>query len=252
MRVSFLLILGLGLATLNPAPLMAQTAPAASSPRAVAQAAISALDAGRWEAVPPLVDPAELERFRRKRLWWMRMMEAERKKLASGEISMRFVNPDVPPAVREWFDKQSEEHAVREPGATFAGVTSMAELERLSAPEMLARFLQAREHRYVGDPWPGDTATHLVTLRNLREVRRIIGELSEGDSLVHILYRHHLERDGKPDGPEQVLVTTTRRTPQGWRLLLNSELFSVADAGPDVSESELKNSTGGGTDSGRP
>ena len=250
MRVSFLL--PLGLATLTPAPLMAQTAPAASSPRAVVQAAITALDEGRWEAVPPLVDAAELERFRRKRLWSLRDLELHQRKVAAGETTMRFVNPDVPAAVREWFDKQSEEHAAREPRATFAGVTSIAELERLSAPEMLARFLQAHAKRYVDVSGPGETQAPRSAPPQLREIRRIIGELPERESLVHVLYRYHLERDGKPETPEQVLVATTRRIPQGWRLLLNSELFSVADAGPDVSESELEDSIRKRNNSARP
>jgi hypothetical protein len=226
---------------------MVQTAPVPSSPRAVVQAAITALEARQWEAVPPLVDPAELERFRRKWLWWSRSMESERTRQAAGETAVHYVNPDLPPAVVDYYERLSEEQAAREPGATFAGVRSIAELERLSASEMLAQFLEAHAQRYVDVPGPGDPPTARAAPPQFREVRRIIGELPEGDSLVHVLYRHRLEVNGKSEGPEVVVAATTRRTPQGWRLLLNSELFSVADAGPDVSESELEHGAGGGT-----
>lgn len=252
MHISSWLVLGLGLATLTPAPLMAQTAPVPSSPSAVVQAAITALDSGHWEAVPPLVDPAELEHFRRKQLLRLRMMESERRKRAAGETTVRFVNPDVPAAVVEYFERWSEESEAREPEASFAGVTSMMEFERLSAAEMLARFLQAHAQRYVDIPGPGDTATRPSTSSALRDIRRIVGEAPEGDSLVDVLYRHHLAREGKSDSPERVLVVTTRHTPEGWRLLLGSELFSVADAGWDVSEAELEDRTGRGNDSARP
>ncbi len=246
MRVSSLLVIGLGFAPLTSSPPMAQTAPVPPSPRAVVQAAITALDAGRWEAVPPLVDPAELERFRRKQLRWMRDLQSERKMQAVGDTTMRFVNPDVPAAVVEYFERQNQERLAHEPGATFAGVASMAELERLSALEMLARFLRAHAQRYVSIPKRGEADEARPAPPQFREIRRIIGELPEGDSLVHILYRHRVQIDGKPEGRETVLVATTRRTSQGWRLLLGSELFGVADAFPDVPEPET--GTAGGSE----
>jgi hypothetical protein len=97
----------------------------------------------------------------------------------------------------------------------FARVETVQALEALSAEEAFARWLEGHEMKpqnYDGRP--------PVALRT------ILGAVTEGDSVVHVVYRIHTDvgRYGRTNETE---VITAKRDSVGWRVLLNRDLSMI-------------------------
>jgi hypothetical protein len=91
--------------------------------------------------------------------------------------------------------------------AMFAPAKSYAEIEKLPAERVYALYLAAVMKR-VGSAGP------------LQVSNAVLGEVPEGDSLVHVVYRQRV-RSGSA-GANNVAVLTLRRTPGGWKVMLDA------------------------------
>ncbi|HEX6071326.1 MAG TPA: hypothetical protein VFZ18_15945, partial [Longimicrobiaceae bacterium] len=204
---------------------------ATEGPESMATAAFRALDAERWDEFVGWLDPEAVEEFRagQLQLW----KPHERRPLTADDILRH--QPDMPPEAVEYYLKrlQSGDRDGAGIGASFEGVRSLDELERLSGPEMLVRRLTrlspkaklAAELESLTD----DAGLAEVDLRDVLPRRRVIGAVPEGDSTAHIVYRLGLGpgEDDEPPGP--ALLATAHRTPEGWRLRLDDGFFGLED-----------------------
>lgn len=91
--------------------------------------------------------------------------------------------------------------------AMFAPAKTYAEIQKLPAERVYALYLGAVMRR-VGSAGP------------LQVTNTILGEVPEGDSLVHVVYRQRV-RSGS-SGANNVAVLTLRRTPGGWKVVLDA------------------------------
>lgn len=91
--------------------------------------------------------------------------------------------------------------------AMFAPAKTYAEIEKLPAERIYALYLGAVMRR-VGSAGP------------LQVTNTVLGEVPEGDSLVHVVYRQRV-RSGS-SGANNVAVLTLRRTPGGWKVVLEA------------------------------
>ncbi len=206
-----------------PDPINAQT-PQSATPEAAAQALFTALSEDRWLDAARLVHPEALTRFREQKLMELRNIR-EPKPMTAADY--RRGEPEMPDAVAEYMAKRANQ-VRNKPGSRiayeFAGVSSVAELERLSAEEMMARWFQAQHPAYkmeqaikeIGRPLPPEAAGQMPG----RVERTILGTTpaQQADSIAYVVHRtvwlHGEER--APHSPLGVLVM--RRTPVGWRV----------------------------------
>jgi len=198
--------------------------PQPATPEAAAQALFTALSEGRWLDAARLVDPEALSRFREQKLIEMRSIR-EPKPMTIAEY--RRQEPEMPEAVAEYMVKQANQ--AREKFGSyithdFAGVSSVAEFEKLSAEEVMARWFQAQDPAYKleqairesGRELPPEAATQTPP----RIERTILGTTpgQQADSVAYVVHRttglHGEER--APHAPLGVLVV--RRTAAGWRV----------------------------------
>jgi hypothetical protein len=91
--------------------------------------------------------------------------------------------------------------------AMFAPARSYAEIEKLPAERLFALYLGAVMKR-VGSAGP------------LQVSNTILGDVAEGDSLVHTVYRQRV-RSGSSTA-NNVSILTLRRTPGGWKVVLEA------------------------------
>jgi hypothetical protein len=98
----------------------------------------------------------------------------------------------------------------------FASVQTLEELEALTPEEAFARWLEGHELKSENY----DDGRPPVALRT------ILGAVTEGDSIVHVVYRIHTDvgRYGRTNETE---VMTAKRDPAGWRVLINKDLSMV-------------------------
>ena len=110
-----------------------------------------------------------------------------------------------------------------EPQVPFPGAPTLSELASFSPTAFLIACLEAqaaagdrlaakaRSSGLIGDPGHRPAPS-----------RRVIGELTEGDDLVHILFRR--VNGDSDDHPTHVYVRTLRRVRGEWRVCLDHEL----------------------------
>ena len=91
--------------------------------------------------------------------------------------------------------------------AMFAPAKTYAEIEKLPAERVYALYLGAVMKR-VGSAGP------------LQVTNTLLGEVAEGDSLVHVVYRQRVRSSSS--GANNVAVLTLRRTPGGWKVVLDA------------------------------
>lgn len=206
-------------------------------PSQVAAEAFRAIEQGRWEDLASLVDPADVQRFRDEqvRLW------TEPRLLPTITVEqLRRHEPEMPQAVAEYqaeqFQKRQQEFTTRI-SAEFAGVDSPAQLESLSAIELLARHLQARSPEarvrallaMQGRTLPAELSREAM----LGPHYAVIGSVAEGESLAHVVYRMQVGPVPDAGGMDQewmeapLRVASLKRTPAGWRLKLTHDLFGL-------------------------
>ncbi|CAN5202664.1 hypothetical protein BH24GEM2_BH24GEM2_18700 [soil metagenome] len=197
--------------------------PQPATPEAAAQALFTALSEGRWLDAARLVDPEALSRFREQKLIEMRSIR-EPKPMTIAEY--RRQEPEMPEAVAEYMVKQANQ--AREKFGSyithdFAGVSSVADLEKLSAEEMMARWFQARDPSYRIQQAAGTPGRELppqaIALVEPRNERTVMSTAAgEHADIAHVVFRT-VQWYGKERAPHSPLgVLVVRRTPAGWRV----------------------------------
>ena len=200
-----------------------QEAAVDDSPESVVRAAFAALDEKRWMDVAALMHPEALEQFRTEQLQWARSWEERPPR-----------DPAMPEAVAEWFAQQQERFRRSEGSMIawrFAGVQSSEELRKLSAAEMFARHLQARDPREeatraleaTDQPLPPEIVDQMTP----RSEREVVGSVAESESLVDVVYRTAPAPAFNPWASAKVDVVRVARTPAGWRILSAGEPFRL-------------------------
>ena len=176
--------------------------PATADPIAVVQSAFRAYEAKQWSEFAALVDADALSEFRSQQLGMAELWEAHSAELKESRQRTQ-TNPERGnPLLRQ-----------------FAGVKTLSELRALSPQTLLARYLEARSPR--ANPQDPDYQPPIAT-------REIIGEVTESQDLVHVVYRVHTDV-GRYGRTESVEVIPVKRSANGWQLMLNRELsFSVS------------------------
>ncbi len=198
--------------------------PQPAAPEAAAQALFAAVSESRWLDAARLVHPEALTRFREQKLTQMHSYRQAKPMTAE---DYRRQEPEMPEAVAEYMVKRINE-AIKKPNSRityeFAGVSSVAEFEKLSAEEVMARWFQAQDPAYKleqairesGRELPPEAATQTPP----RIERTILGTTpgQQADSVAYVVHRttwlHGEER--APHAPLGVLVV--RRTAAGWRV----------------------------------
>lgn len=160
--------------------------PPPETPESVVQAVVDALEEGRLAEILPMIDPAELPRWRRRTLSMLRHAEAE---------------PEGAAVLAEW------------------GVALLPELEGLSDADLFERWLRA--FSLEARMRIGFLPDHVPPPPRIR--RTVLGGVREGDSLAHVLYREAAAGPGAQPG--SVRIATLRRTGAGWRLGMDYDLL---------------------------
>lgn len=200
------------------------------TPEAVAQAFLSALDAGRWREAASYVHPETAERFRVQLLVLLKLTEHDPQLSAAADVGdTRFVNP-----------------------ATLVGVRTPAEAEVLSAVELLARFAAALDpaathHRLAG-------IFRDATDRLPRLIRTVVGATPETAETARAEYRTDwFFGNIREPGRSGIHRMRLRRTLEGWRVQ-DADLSGTGEGRltiPDEVFSKLQEGFGGSSGSSR-
>ncbi len=183
-------------------------------PTQALQSAFAALAHRDWPALAAVVHPTALESLRKESLGLMILVAEDRRvgKQGGGYNPREVVIAD---------------HLARvgsEQVPQFPGQPTIGQLASLPVPEFFVRWCDAVYH--------ADSAADPV-----RDVvgfqRHIFGEVTEGDSLAHVLYRResrHVEMGELfVDLPGQVMIMPLKKVAGRWKLLLNDDIGWLVD-----------------------
>jgi hypothetical protein len=210
--------------------------PQGQPPRDVASRFLEALAARRWADAARLLDLEAFGRVRDDFLSRVRRTPADRP-LPSVE-DLRRQDPGMPREVAEYQIRQMREAQQRLGDPTpyeFAGVKSQTELRRLSIEDAAARWLEARDPRWViprqleamncDPPSPAE----LPTPR-----RRLIGTIAESDSVAYGLYREELQAGAGAPGEGDLVVIELKLRRGRWVIQPRGDL--LPEVGLDLRE----------------
>ena len=170
----------------------------ASSPvRQVVEDAFRLRDREAWDELTGLVHPEALDRFRKDQLEFARLEEFE---------TVRGADSTHPSFLRIVFR-----------------VNGRAGLEALSSEKMLERWVRVAHRRPRGQ---NNFVPPTVT-------RTILGEVAEGDSVVHVVFRE-VEQGGSYGGEtiparDKVRPVTVKRAGARWKIFLNGGIVYEQD-----------------------
>jgi len=184
-------------------------AQAPAGPRVVVEEAFEALTARNWDAVAGYSSPQFLEEFRpppppppppdeRQRL--------EKK-----------TNPDsygLPKCVQKYFESQQGNFSKRFL-TNFAGVDNLLQLEVLTPAQFFGAWLAGTKNLKATDQAAGP--------RIVIPSRTIFGEVIEGDSIAHVLYRRVPSPPG--DADQGIKLITLRRYDGVWKIYPNDDMI---------------------------
>lgn len=226
----------LALALCAAAPARGQTLP--ESPAAVADSFLSRLARKDFPGAAQLVDSASMEDFKVSRV-------ASARSRDSLETAVPQPRADLPPAVAEWFEanrRRAREVSGSDLEREF-GVSTLGELERMTAKELFSRWLAAQHPeaefermRALNDDLRARKLPAIV-LKGRAPV--ILGTVSASDSLVYALFH------GEPEVPIAPLpsVLPVRLTPAGWRIPAQDAEMAISNGmctiGFSIVEDEL-------------
>lgn len=171
-----------------------------------AEAFFSALQRARWNAAAALVDPASAADFRDQNLsmliaWAENRERIQRVRKAGGGM----VAYSSEGTVNTFLLAQFGSTVLR----ALPGRPTLQQLAESTPAEFVALWLEASDHGIAPDS-AGPSG---------RPTRRILGEVLEGDSVAHVLYRP--EAPGyEYTNPHHVEILQLRRLGQEWRVLL--------------------------------
>src|SRR3989475_7633459 len=184
--------------------------PAQLSPAQTGQTPLAAAARRDWGSLAALVHPDAMDSLRQESLGLMILMTEERE---AGQEASGGYNPG------EVVIEQHLSRVGHERAAPFLHSPTLGQLAALPAADFFVRWCEA-----VYGPGPQrDEVREVVGLE-----RRMIGEVTEGDTLAHVLYRResrHVDMgELKIDLPGRVMVMPLKRVGGRWLLLFNDDL----------------------------
>lgn len=222
--------------------------PAHVSPTATVQAAVTALETGRWGDLLVLVPQEAVQRLRDTYLRWLIESESRRAPTVEEQIAAQ---PWLPREVAAYYAEEQQRHITAGLPIMLAewGVSSFRELEALSPPEFFVRYMSAsspaaklRAAVAVSPKPPTDPAWVLRQEAGPKLI--VLGEVREGSRHAHVLYRQLDAPDEvyDPDNPEGHVMSTQVDYAEGrWWLRIDHTLIDprgwVMVWGPDDSDS---------------
>lgn len=202
------------------------------SPGIVARRLFRALADERWLDAVALVDPAVVRKHFE---WWVQHLAAHKRQAEvdvssfAGELPNREEAQQSRPRIVRLMTKRA---GVPPGSGEPIGVESLADLERLTPAEVMARAASFRHAEWVrrvsartaatdadSPPAVESDRSSFVCLLNVA-----IGETQEFDDLAHVLYRRLLQRGDRTHLLDPIGVLSFRRTPDGWRAVTLDEL----------------------------
>lgn len=188
----------LGALALGPAAAAAQT----GSPGDVASRFLASVGGGRYEEASRLLDLTAFAEY--VDLFLSREQRSPSDRPIPTVEDLRRQDPSMPREVAEWQVRQMREAASRFGDPTpyeFARVRSVAELRRLRTPEAAARWLEARDPRYVLQRQLAEANCPIPSESDFpAPSRRLIGTVADGDTVAYAVYREDIEFGGPPSG----------------------------------------------------
>jgi hypothetical protein len=184
----------------------AQEAPGAATPRAAVEAAFDAVQSKAWPRVAALSDPEFLARFREQQLVY-----AEAEKIARQNRKSKKEQYGLPKCVQKYFESQ-ESHFTESFLKGFAGVKSVEQLAQLTPAALFASWLAGSEKVEKSDENKALPPT----------TRTILGDVVEGDSLAHVIYRVVPTPPTEPQ--KTVEMIDVRHVDGSWRIVPNDDV----------------------------
>ncbi|MEX2284070.1 MAG: DinB family protein [Gemmatimonadota bacterium] len=191
------------------------------SPSDVVRDLFALMEEERWSEIPAAFEPGWLQQAWEERIEEMRP-SAERVAITVEHLTSH--SPEMPLEVAQWNVDRMNAQAGEPRFGDVAGVTSAAELERLTPAELLARRFQANDHRYqmkteILQSHP-QLAEEDFSEHALRRV--VIGEVVDKNT-AYTVFREHYSQD-RSGG--EIKVAPLTRTPAGWKLQTDAPFFS--------------------------
>ncbi|MBB4636497.1 hypothetical protein [Longimicrobium terrae] len=199
---------------------MDSSAPAAMlSPQDVVRTVFDLVAAERYDEVAAYVDAEDLERLRPDAEAATRVPELIPK---TADDWMRH-DPELPRAVAEYYVRRAgPARAASALSRTFAGVDSAEELQALSTAQLLGRWLQAADPRWMLRQMLDEDARSSPEAADIPAVRRVVaGATLEEDDTAHVVFRSGFGSDLLP----MLEVASLRRTAGGWRMRFGKHNF---------------------------
>jgi hypothetical protein len=171
-----------------------------------------------WRAVIVLLDPADILSFRDRELAVLiDRTEAVLAARREGRQMQGFASHAI-------LDPERLARVGTEPQEAFPGSTTLSELASLSAVDFLAACMEAGEAAAKRLRARARKSGFLGNANDFSpSTRRVIGVLSEGDTLAHVLYRW--EGPQTNSHPTRVDVRTVRLIAGEWRVCMDNELY---------------------------
>jgi hypothetical protein len=187
----------------------AVAAQAPASPRAVVEESFTDLAAKNWDAVTALSSPQFLEQFRAKQLFYAEDDERQRMEKKKAPDSY-----GLPKCVQKYFESQQGNFSKRFL-TNFAGVDNLLQLEVLTPAQFFGAWLAGTKNLKASDEAAGP--------RIVVPSRIIVGEVIEGDSLAHVIYRRNPSPPG--DADQGIKLITLRRYDGVWKIYPNDDMI---------------------------
>ena len=188
---------------------LALGAQAPAAPRVVVEEAFTALTARDWDALAALSSPQFLDQFRQKQLFYAEDDERQRMEKKKSPDSY-----GLPKCVQKYFESQEGNFSKRFL-ENFAGVDNLLQLEVLTPAQFFAAWLAGTKNLKKGDEAAGP--------RIVIPARTVFGEVVEGDSVAHVLYRRVPSPPGDPD--QGIKLITLRRYDGVWKIYPNDDMI---------------------------
>ena len=196
-----------------------------SSPSDVVREVITLMQQQRWSEIPQWMDPAALQQK-----WDDRIQQARAQQRPSTPPTVeqyRQHQPDMPLEVAQWHVDQHNQVSPDDQFFDVPGIDSLEELERLTPAELMARSIEAGDHRYQTQFFMARAAPDLAKLgfEPPPDRRTVVGEIVTGD-LAYVVFVTRRELSGSSEPAIAIL----RRSRAGWRLSPDGELFGGSNS----------------------
>jgi hypothetical protein len=187
----------------------AAMAQSASTQSRVVEESFAALATKNWDAVAAYSSPQFLEQFRQKQMFYAE--DDERQRIEKKK------SPDsygLPKCVQKYFESQQGDFSKRFL-ENFAGVDNLLHLEVLTPAQFFAAWLAGSTLLKKEDQAAGP--------RIVIPTRTILGEVLEGDSLAHVIYRRAPSPPSDADQGTELI--TLRRYDGVWKIYPNDDMI---------------------------